>query len=218
VYLKNCSPTKSVPEMTPQEAWSGYKPTVRHLRTFGCKAYAHVLKSKRGQFDSKAVECIFVGYCSRTKGYRLYNPSTKRVFISRDVIFDESNDQNHSEKGESFSEIEEHEEIEVPADIDTLKDDESDEEKDLETEDVDDDHDDQDTLDQQEHSQIPSSSNFQGVLIPKHSTRDRKPPERYGFDAEQARVAFSLEEPQSYKEALEQNDSKEWEKAMKNEY
>jgi transposase InsO family protein len=31
VYLLNWCPTKSVKNMTPQEAWSGYKPSVAHL-------------------------------------------------------------------------------------------------------------------------------------------------------------------------------------------
>jgi hypothetical protein len=42
VYLKNRSPTKAISDMTPLEAWSGNKPKVSHLRSFGCKAYAHV--------------------------------------------------------------------------------------------------------------------------------------------------------------------------------
>lgn len=36
VYLRNRSPTKSVKEMTPFEAWTGEKPKVDHLRIFGC--------------------------------------------------------------------------------------------------------------------------------------------------------------------------------------
>jgi len=41
--------------------------------------------------DSKAVKCVFIGYGAPTgiKGYRLYNPATKKIFTSRDVSFDE---------------------------------------------------------------------------------------------------------------------------------
>ncbi|KAL4383581.1 hypothetical protein GQ457_15G010250 [Hibiscus cannabinus] len=42
VYLSNRSPTKNVDNVTPQEAWSGRKPSVRHIRVFGSIAYAHV--------------------------------------------------------------------------------------------------------------------------------------------------------------------------------
>ena len=42
VYLKNRSPTKALSNITPEEAWTGKKPSIAHLRSFGCKAYMHV--------------------------------------------------------------------------------------------------------------------------------------------------------------------------------
>ena len=68
VYLRNRSPTKAVQGMTPYEAWIGEKPVVKHLRVFGCNAYAHVPKEERGKLDSKAKKCTFVGYGNETKG------------------------------------------------------------------------------------------------------------------------------------------------------
>ena len=47
VYLRNRSPTKAVEDKTPYEAWSGDRPNVKHLRVFGCIAYAHVPKDER---------------------------------------------------------------------------------------------------------------------------------------------------------------------------
>ena len=219
VYLKNCSPTKAVSDKTPQEAWRGYKPTVSHLRIFGCKTWAHIPKNKRTKLDSKAVECVFVGYCNRSKGYRLYNPSTKKIIISRDVTFDERDSQNTPNNETMNPRIEEQEEIKIQEqqiDLKSLEDQDLEEKKDREIDDII--EDDKEDLEDQEEFQTSSSSVFQDVLIPRRSLRDKQPPERYGFDAEQARIAFSIEEPQSYKEAMEQNDSKEWEKAMKAEY
>ena len=40
--------------------------------------------------DDKAIKCIFLGYNVKSKGYKLYEPSTRRVVISRDVIFDKT--------------------------------------------------------------------------------------------------------------------------------
>lgn len=40
VYLLNRASTKSLTNITPQEAWSGIKPFVTHLRVFGCLAYS----------------------------------------------------------------------------------------------------------------------------------------------------------------------------------
>lgn len=74
VYLRNCCPTKAVKGMTPYEAWHGEKPKVKHLRVFGCDAYAHIPKNEQGKFDSKARKCILLGYGQVTKGYRLYDP------------------------------------------------------------------------------------------------------------------------------------------------
>ena len=45
-YLINRSPTSVLVDKTPMEVWSGHKPSLRHLRVFGCEAYAHVPKEK----------------------------------------------------------------------------------------------------------------------------------------------------------------------------
>ena len=90
VYLRNRSPTKAVDDMTPFEAWMKKRPSVSHLRVFGCKAYVHVPKDERGKLDNKAKKCILVGYGEETKGYRLYDPDKKRICFSRDVSFNES--------------------------------------------------------------------------------------------------------------------------------
>ncbi|KAL8094563.1 hypothetical protein AgCh_036190 [Apium graveolens] len=90
VYLLNRCPTKSVRNNTPNEAWSGSKPTVGHFRIFGCIAYAHVPDQKRKKLDDKGEKCIFTGYDKRSKAYRLYNPLAKKLIISRDVEFNES--------------------------------------------------------------------------------------------------------------------------------
>jgi hypothetical protein len=75
--------------MTPQDAWSGYKPSVAHLRIFGCVAYAQVLEAKRRKLDDRGEKFIFVGYNEESKAYKLYNPLTNKVVVSRDVIFSE---------------------------------------------------------------------------------------------------------------------------------
>ena len=89
VYLRNRSPTKSVADMTPYEAWMGEKPNVEHLLIFGCVVYAHVAKDERKKLDLKERKCVFLGYGTETKGYRLYDPKSARVFYSRDVVFNE---------------------------------------------------------------------------------------------------------------------------------
>ena len=74
-----------------------------HLRVFGSKAFAHIPKVDRKKLDPKAMKCIFVGYGTEFKAYKLFNPMTHKIFASRDVIFlehveegkDDSNDEWH---------------------------------------------------------------------------------------------------------------------------
>lgn len=47
--------------------------------------YVHVPKEKRRKLDPKAVKCLFVGYDENVKGFRAWNPMTKKIIISRDV-------------------------------------------------------------------------------------------------------------------------------------
>ena len=87
VYVLIRAPTSAVKGKTPQEAWSGKKPTVEHFRVFGCDAYAHISYEKRTKLDSKSVKCIFLEYYEGTKCYRLFNPKNKKIVKSRDVKF-----------------------------------------------------------------------------------------------------------------------------------
>ncbi|GAA0165559.1 hypothetical protein LIER_20935 [Lithospermum erythrorhizon] len=68
VYVLNKCPTLSVKDKTPQEAWSGTKPTVEHLKVWGCVAYAHVPKIQRSKQDKRSITCVFLGMSSGTKG------------------------------------------------------------------------------------------------------------------------------------------------------
>ncbi|KAK2985746.1 hypothetical protein RJ640_005446 [Escallonia rubra] len=89
VYLSNRCPTRSVWNQTPQEAWSGYKLSVSHLKVFGSIAYVHVPDQQRKKLDDKSEKFIFISYSQKSKGYKLYNPVDKKMKVSRDVTFDE---------------------------------------------------------------------------------------------------------------------------------
>ncbi|KAG6501037.1 hypothetical protein ZIOFF_040903 [Zingiber officinale] len=89
VHVLNRCPSRSIQKNTPYELWSGKKPNISHLKVFGCVAYAHVPDAIQKKLDDKANKCIFIGYSSETKGYKLFNPDTGKAIISRDVTFDE---------------------------------------------------------------------------------------------------------------------------------
>lgn len=60
MYFKNRSPTKCMDYKTPFEAVFGFKPTISHLRVFGCKAFSHVPKEDKKKLDSKAIKCTLL--------------------------------------------------------------------------------------------------------------------------------------------------------------
>jgi hypothetical protein len=89
VYVLNKTLLKSTGNKTPYEWWTGSKPTVSHLRVFGCIAHVKDAKPNLKKLEDRSQPMIFVGYEPGSAAYRCYNPSTKRVHISRDVVFDE---------------------------------------------------------------------------------------------------------------------------------
>jgi hypothetical protein len=93
VNIKNRCLTKAFDSKTLQEAWSGRKPEVSHLRIFGYKAYAHVPDEKRTKLESKSMPYVFLGYCEGTKAYCLMCVKTKRIIKSRDVVFTEGSNE-----------------------------------------------------------------------------------------------------------------------------
>ena len=100
-YLVNRSPSSALDDTTPHEVWFGKKPSLQHLRVFGCDAYVHVPKENRSKLDKKenrskmdknAEKCIFIGYKDGVKGYKLWNPETKKTVYSWDAVFREVKD------------------------------------------------------------------------------------------------------------------------------
>ena len=90
-YIRNRSPTSALTEdVTPYQRWYGRKPSLEHLKVFGCIAYAHVPDVQRQKLDKKARKFRFIGYSIQSKGYRLLDESTRKVFVRRDVVFNES--------------------------------------------------------------------------------------------------------------------------------
>jgi len=76
----------------PEEAWTGRKQGVTHIKVFGCVAYAHILDQLRKKLDIKGEKCIFIGYNEESEAYMLYILSTKKCFVRRDVQFIEEKD------------------------------------------------------------------------------------------------------------------------------
>jgi hypothetical protein len=86
-HLINCSPSTAIGKKTPIEVWSGSPYDYSQLKNFCYTAYAHV---DNGKLESRAIKCIFLGYGSGVKAYKLWNPEAHKAFYSRNVVFNES--------------------------------------------------------------------------------------------------------------------------------
>jgi hypothetical protein len=81
-YLVNKSPSLALGDKTAQEVWTGKEPSLTPLKVFGYDAYVHVPKENKSKLDKKDGKCIYIGYKDGLKGYKLWNPETKKVVYS----------------------------------------------------------------------------------------------------------------------------------------
>ena len=91
VYVTNRSLSKGSgdPTKTAHELWTGLRPSVKHLRPFGCDVFVTLPDVARGKMDAKKVKGIFVGIEEKKKGaYRCFVDG--KVVVSRDCVFHES--------------------------------------------------------------------------------------------------------------------------------
>lgn len=88
-HILNRSLTKAVKGSVPEERWTGTKPTISYFRVFGSVAHVHIPVQKRIKLDDRSHKCILLGVSEESKAYRLYDPVSKKITISRDVIFEE---------------------------------------------------------------------------------------------------------------------------------
>ncbi|KAK1696649.1 hypothetical protein QYE76_013346, partial [Lolium multiflorum] len=67
-HVLNRVPNKNK-DKTPYEEWSGRKPSLSYLRTWGCLAKVNIPITKKRKLGPKTVDCIFLGYAPRSVGY-----------------------------------------------------------------------------------------------------------------------------------------------------
>ena len=89
VHVQNRAPSRVTSNISPYKLLTGQKADLSYLRVFGCLAYAHITTT-RTKYDPTSQKLVFVGYDNSTKGYKLWNPLSKRTVISTDVVFEET--------------------------------------------------------------------------------------------------------------------------------
>ncbi|KAJ0470754.1 putative RNA-directed DNA polymerase [Helianthus annuus] len=86
VYLINRLPSYVLNGRSPYEMMFEFKPSLSHLRNFGCLCFSTVLHDS-DKFSYNAEKCVLLGYSSFKKGYKLWSLDNKKMFFSRDVKF-----------------------------------------------------------------------------------------------------------------------------------
>jgi histone deacetylase 1/2 len=89
-YLINRIPSKVIDNTTPLKRLFHQKPDYSFLRTFGCACWPHLRPYNTRKLEFRSKQCVFLGVSDMHKGYKCLDITSGRVYISRDVIFDET--------------------------------------------------------------------------------------------------------------------------------
>lgn len=96
VHLINCMATPTLQHMSPFQILFHKLPDYRFFKTFSCLCYPYLRPYSSNKLLHRSAPCIFLGCNLSYKGYLCLHHSTNRIYITRHVIFDESNFPFHS--------------------------------------------------------------------------------------------------------------------------
>jgi histone deacetylase 1/2 len=89
-HLLNIRLSRSIEFHTPHYRLYGQHPSYDHLRVFACLYYPNTHATTTHKLQPHSVRCIFLGYPHEHKGYTCFDLSSRRVIISRHVVFYET--------------------------------------------------------------------------------------------------------------------------------
>nr|GEU33305.1 hypothetical protein [Tanacetum cinerariifolium] len=89
VYVLNRVTSKALKDSTPYEMWTGRKTHLVHLKVFGCVAHIRIAKSHLKRLDDRSMKLVHLGIEKGSKAYRLLDPDTWKLYVSRYVVFEE---------------------------------------------------------------------------------------------------------------------------------
>jgi hypothetical protein len=93
-YISNRIFLRSILHLTHFELRFGRKPSVSHLRPFGCKCF-FLKRGSLDKFESRSSDDIFLRYTPHGRYYRVFNLETNTVVELCDVTFDETTPYPH---------------------------------------------------------------------------------------------------------------------------
>ncbi|CAI7920502.1 unnamed protein product [Closterium sp. NIES-53] len=83
----NLWPRVSLPEISPTLRWTREVGDASVFRVWGSRAF--VCDMSVDKLSARAIPCVFLGFVPDTPGWQFYHPTSRRVFPSQDVMFDE---------------------------------------------------------------------------------------------------------------------------------
>jgi histone deacetylase 1/2 len=89
-FLINWLPNKVLNFGTPTECLLQVTPNYDALRTFGCACWPNLRPYNKQKLAFCSTRCVFLGYSPLHKGVKCLDVSSGRIYISRDVVFDEN--------------------------------------------------------------------------------------------------------------------------------
>jgi hypothetical protein len=89
VYLINRMPSHTLQNLTLYTNLFKAEPSYSELRVFGCACYPLLRPYNKHKLEFRSKQFIFLGYSSNHKSYRCMDPNTSRIYLSRNVVFDE---------------------------------------------------------------------------------------------------------------------------------
>jgi histone deacetylase 1/2 len=89
-FLINRLPTRLLHMKTPLEILLHETPDYSFFKVFGCACWPHLRPYNHHKLEYRSKQCVFLGYSPLHKGYKCLHIPSNRVYISRDVVFDET--------------------------------------------------------------------------------------------------------------------------------
>lgn len=204
VHIINKLPTRALTGKTPYEVWTGNKPSVEFVRVFGCVAHMKVPGQQTKKLDDRSVMVVNLGKEPGTKAFRLYDPRSGKVYVSRDVTFEE----RKKWPWDDLEELQTHQDSAQSFEVPEPKLDEGGEQsrgRDNEEQEI----------NTPQREEIPDSSTYDDSGVPK---RFRSLADVYNeseeVEIEDELLLMGVDEPSSYKTAVKE---KAWRQAMQNE-
>ncbi|CAJ2637857.1 unnamed protein product [Trifolium pratense] len=87
VHAINRIPSSVTSGLSPFEKLYGSCPDYSSLKVFGSTCFVLRPQVERNKLSPRSTICVFLGYGAGQKGYRCYDPSSDKLYVSRHVVF-----------------------------------------------------------------------------------------------------------------------------------